>query len=575
MLKMNATGLNAIQTYVPWNFHEPFPGVYDFEEDHDLETFIKTAQDIGLLVILRAGPYICGEWEMGGLPSWLLRNTSVILRSSDSYYLKYVDLWLAVLLPKIKPLLYENGGPIIMVQVENEYGSYPTCDKNYLQHLESEFRKYLGSAVVLFTTDGNSDGFLKCGTIPSLYATVDFGITDDPATSFLPQRDYEPHGPLVNSEFYTGWLDYWGKPHQRRDSTQVANSLDKILALNASVNMYMFEGGTNFGFWNGADAPPSTYLPVPTSYDYDAPLTEAGDPWDKLTAIQTVIKKYLPVSSSVPPATPKANYGQVRMTLYSSPLNDTRIVTRTSTADNPLTFEELEQNYGFVMYSSIFPIHISSSVLLEIQDLHDRASVYWNGILQGVLMRNSSGSDSVGLTIRTATPNDSTLILLVENMGRICFGPNINDQKGIVGGVTVDGKSVKGWESRSLPLNNTDQLGFNPLAKNMPSSMAFFKGMFTASSKPKDTYLNVNKWSKGVAFVNGFNLGRYWPVAGPQETLFVPANILKASEESVNEIVLFEVDASPCHFLDDSSCYVTFVDTPDIGSHEAGHRRVT
>ena len=566
LLKMKAAGLNAVQTYVPWNFHEPFPGMYDFEEDHDLVNFIKTAQQVGLLVILRAGPYICAEWDMGGLPSWLLRNTSVSLRSSDPYYMQYVDQWLAALLPKVKPLLYENGGPIIMVQVENEYGSYPACDKVYLQHLESEFRKYLGSSVVLFTTDGNSDTSLKCGTIPSMYATVDFGITADPAVSFRPQRDYEPHGPLVNSEFYTGWLDYWGYPHQQRDSAQVANCLDKILALNASVNMYMFEGGTNFGFWNGADAP-LVYLPVPTSYDYDAPLTEAGDPWEKLTAIQNVIKKYLPVSSPIPPATPKAAYGKVKMTLYSSLLGDTRIVTRTETADDPLTFEELEQNYGFVMYTSTSPIHIVSSVILEVEDLHDRASVYWDGVLQGVLMRNTSGSGLLRLTINTTTPTDATLVLVVENMGRIDYGPNINDRKGILGRVTVNGKVVKGWESQSLPLNNTNQLVFNALAPNMPNNTVFFKGMFSASSQPNDTYLNVDNWSKGVAFVNGFNLGRYWPSVGPQKTLFVPKTVLKASEDSANELILFEIDASPCHFPDISGCYATFVDTPDIGSH--------
>ena len=197
--KMYYSGLNAVQTYVPWNFHEPYPGVYNFDGDHDLVTFLKTAQDVGLLVILRAGPYICGEWEMGGLPSWTLRNNPPpTLRSSDPNYLSLVDAWMSKLLPLVKPLLYENGGPVITVQVENEYGSYYTCDQNYMKHLESTFRQYLGPNVVLFTTDGAGDGFLKCGTIPSLYATVDFGATNNPEGLFAYQRKYEPKGPLVN-----------------------------------------------------------------------------------------------------------------------------------------------------------------------------------------------------------------------------------------------------------------------------------------------------------------------------------------------------------------------------------------
>ena len=208
---MYAAGLNAVQVYVPWNFHELEPGLYDFEGDKDLVGFIQMAQEIGLLVILRAGPYICGEWDMGGLPSWLLRNKPIVLRTSDPVYLQNVDTWMAHLLPMIKPLLYENGGPIITVQVENEYGSYFVCDKDYMEHLEKTFRQYLGPNVVLFTTDGAADYYLRCGTLSSLYATVDFGITSNPEQTLV-QRDYEPHGPLVNSEFYTGWLDYWGIP---------------------------------------------------------------------------------------------------------------------------------------------------------------------------------------------------------------------------------------------------------------------------------------------------------------------------------------------------------------------------
>ena len=562
LLKMRAAGLNVVQTYVPWNFHNPFPGVYRFEGDYNVVEFIQTAQDVGLLVILRAGPYVCGEWEMGGFPSWLLRNTSIVLRSSDLQYLKFVDEWYSVFFPIIKHLLYENGGPIITVQVENEYGSYYTCDKNYLQHLENTFRQHLGGNVVLFTTDGDGEGYLKCGTLPSLYATVDFGITNSP--NFDPQRKYEPHGPLVNSEFYTGWLDHWGEPHQRRDGTQFANSLDKILQLNASVSMYMFEGGTNFAFWNGANAGGSNYSPQPTSYDYDAPLTEAGDPTDKFNLIRNIIKKYESVPPNIPPATHKTAYGKIEMKEYANLFDNQGIFVRTETNKQPLTFGEMEQNFGFMLYTTKNNISLFPSSTLVLSELHDRASVYWNGQYQGVLMRQGQVSGNLSLSINTSSSAKSALLILVENMGRVNYGSYINDQKGIINGVFLNGKLIEDWQSASIPLNNTETLNFNLLSSDiLPSKNAvFFRGNF-ASNKPSDTFLNVDNWSKGVAFINGFNLGRYWPAKGPQKTLYVPANILKPSP-SMNELILFEVDSAPCQ-PPYSNCYASFVDTPNIG----------
>ena len=394
---MKAAGLNAVQTYIPWNFHNPFPGVYRFDGDYDIVQFLKTAQELELLVLLRAGPYICAEWEMGGFPSWLLRNTSIVLRSSDAGYLKHVDDWYSVLFPKMKPLLYENGGPIIMVQVENEYGSYYTCDKNYLKHLETTFRKYLGEKVVLFTTDGDGDGYLKCGTLtPDLYATVDFGITMHP--NFAPQRQYEAHGPLVNSEFYTGWLDHWGQPHQRRDGTQLADSLDVLLKMNASVNMYMFEGGTNFGFWNGANAGGSSYSPQPTSYDYDAPLSEAGDPNGKFTLVRNVIQKYQSVPTSIPPATPKAAYGKVAMKGF---LNFFESGIGLFEHQGIKTFEEVGHDYGFMLYECK-NISISSSLSIVISELHDRASIYWNYEYKGVIMRQGQVSGNITFVVNAS-----------------------------------------------------------------------------------------------------------------------------------------------------------------------------
>lgn len=564
--KMKDCGLNAVQTYVPWNFHELEPGMFDFSGDKDLAGFLKTAQNVGLLVILRAGPYICGEWDMGGLPSWLLRHKDIALRTSDPIYLSYVDKWMSVLLPLVKPFLYANNGPIITVQVENEYGSYYACDRTYMEHLYSTFRNLLGDNVVLFTTDGAGDNYLKCGTlIPQLYATVDFGITSDPADNFKAQRDYEPKGPLVNSEFYTGWLDHWGEPHQTVNSTQVANTLDLILKLNASVNMYMFEGGTNFAFWNGANAG-STYQPQPTSYDYNAPLTEAGDPWEKYVLISNIISSYSGLNTYIPLIVPKRSYGKVYMTAAVGLFDSPQLVVNQITAEMPVTMELLNQSFGFVIYTTKLPVEFvgKDSTDLTISGLHDRASVYIDGVLKGTGMRVSPTASTVTLTINIPS-NAVNLDIVVENMGRINYGSLLNDSKGILGSVTLDGELLTQWTSKSVPMNDTSRIQFQQLneTSKTSNSTVFFRGTFRFDGEAYSTFLNVSRWSKGVAFVNGHNLGRYWPIKGPQKTLYVPGVYLRSTTE-LNELILFEIDQSPCTppFND---CYVSLVNTPDLG----------
>ena len=564
--RMYGAGLNTIQTYVPWNFHETVPGVFDFEGDKDLEYFLKTAQDTGLLVVLRPGPYIDAEWDMGGLPSWLLTE-NVTLRTSDPVYLKYVDRWMSVLLPKIYALLYENGGPIITVQVENEYGSYFACDKDYMQHLEGVFRQHLGNDVVLFTTDGAAENYLKCGTLPSLYSTVDFGITSTPQKLFAIQREYEPHGPLVNSEFYPGWFDFWGGTHQTRDTTSVAESLDAILSLNASVNMYMFEGGTNFAFWNGADIVNDLYSPVTTSYDYNAPLTEYGDPWDKYTAIRKVISNHRTIPSNYPPPLEKRSYGDVYMTAYSSLFSSPELVVKEVTADDPVSMETLGQSFGFVVYSAIPSEILTGGGELTLHGMYDRAVVFVNGTVHGSAMRkNVSIADStVNISLPTAS-GKTALDIVVENLGRICYGTLINDSKGILDGISFNNKPVKQWTSKSVPLNDTSKISFASLDSTTKpaTSMVFFKGTFVFDGTSYDTFLNVSGWSKGQAFVNGFNVGRYWPTAGPQKMLYVPAHLLRSTPKS-NELILFETDAAPCVGPDFTECVASLVSTPDIG----------
>nr|XP_012624631.1 beta-galactosidase [Microcebus murinus] len=513
LLKMKMAGLNAIQTYVPWNFHEPQPEKYQFAGDHDVEHFIQLAQDVGLLVILRPGPYICAEWDMGGLPAWLLEKESIVLRSSDPDYLAAVDKWLGVLLPKMKRLLYQNGGPIITVQVENEYGSYIACDHNYLRFLLKRFRYYLGDDVVLFTTDGAQERFLQCGGLQGLYSTVDFGTGNNVTAAFQIQRKSEPKGPLVNSEFYTGWLDHWGSPHSTVKSEDVASSLYDILDRGANVNLYMFMGGTNFGYWNGANIP---YAAQPTSYDYDAPLSEAGDLTDKYFVLQKVIQKFNPLPEGpIPPSTPKFAYGKVVLKKLKAVGEALDILCPSGPVKSlyPLTFIQVKQYFGFVLYRTTLPQNCSSPTPLSspLDGVHDRAYVSVDGVPQGVLERNSV------TTLNIMGKAGATLDLLVENMGRVNYGKHINDFKGLVSNLTLNSNILTGWTI--FPLDTEDavqthlgscggQEGSCQSESHSSSSYrlpTFYAGNFSIFSGipdlPQDTFIQFPGWTKVCDFM--------------------------------------------------------------------------
>ncbi|XP_012685169.2 beta-galactosidase [Clupea harengus] len=552
LLKMYMAGLNAIQTYIPWNFHELDPGHYDFSGDRDVTHFLQLAQDLGLLVILRPGPYICGEWDMGGLPAWLLKNKDVVLRSSDPDYIAAVDKWMGKLLPLIKPFLYQNGGPVITVQVENEYGSYFACDYNYLRHLTSLFRSHLGNEVVLFTTDGAGVSYLKCGSLQGLYATVDFGPGSNVTAAFSAQRYAEPHGPLVNSEFYTGWLDHWGEKHSLVSTAAIVKSLNEMLSLGANVNMYMFIGGTNFGYWNGAN---TKYAPQPTSYDYDAPLTEAGDLTDKYFAIRDVIKMYRKIPQGpVLPSTPKYAYGSVKMSQLTTITKAADILSFGGPVKTmyPLTFIELNQKFGYVLYRTTLPVDCSKPTPLSspMNGVHDRAYVSMNGVASGILERNKVITTNI-----TGKAGDQ-LDVLVENMGRINYGKEINDFKGLVSNLTLASQELRDWEVFSLSIDEAITEGLLwegnpslPFRSSILSPPAFYTGSFIIPDGipdlPQDTYILFPGWKKGQVWINGFNLGRYWPDRGPQVTLFVPANILSTSAS--NNVTVLELEGAPCN----------------------------
>lgn len=561
---MYMTGLNAIQVYVPWNFHEAVLGLHNFTGDRDLEHFLDLANQTGLLVILRPGPYICAEWEMGGLPAWLLQKPNIILRSADTDYVQAVSNWLSVLLPKMRPWLYINGGNIISVQVENEYGSYYACDYNYMRHLQTLFRFFLGEDTVLFTTDGNTDKEMKCGTLDGLYATIDFGTDTNITEAFNRQRRFEPQGPLVNSEFYTGWLDHWGDQHAVVDAQNVSRVLAEMLTMGANVNMYMFEGGTNFGYWNGADHD-TRYLPVVTSYDYDAPLSEAGDPTEKLLAIRDVIKQFRDIPSGpMPPATPKFAYGFVTLRKAGnvSSLLDILSPMGPVKSQYPLTFEMVKQYYGYVLYRTTLPRDLSEPTPLgsPLNGVHDRAYVSVNGVFQGLLERDTA------LVMSITGQQGDTVDILVENMGRVNFGSKINDFKGLLSNLILGKDVLTDWKIYPLDIDgaiaggwphSNDRQIFPAILKEPSVGPTFYMGTLQPNGLAWDTFLKLNKWTKGQVWINGVNLGRYWPARGPQQTLYIPGPLL--STTLPNNITVLELEGAPADLR------VLFMDRPQLG----------
>lgn len=541
--KMRAAGLNAISTYVEWSLHQPEENQWDWSGDADLVDFLNIAQEEDMLVILRPGPYICAERDFGGLPYWLLtRVPDIKLRTNDPRYMKYVEVYLTELFSRIAPFLRGNGGPIIMVQVENEYGSY-ACDHDYLNRLRDIMHEKIGSKAILYSTDGNSDSMVRCGYTQGVYATVDFGTNANVTKSFELMRKYEPRGPLVNSEFYPGWLTHWRERFSRVKTSAVAKMLDEMLAMGASVNMYMFYGGTNFGYTAGANGGENSYMPQITSYDYDAPLTEAGDPTEKYFEIRKVISKYLPMPNiSLPNVSAKGDYGPVLLSPIVNlfePAGRQNFATIVLDKLEPLTFEALGLSHWLLLYEADLINSTADPSILH-ATVRDRGLVYVDDYLIGSLTR----TDKI-YNIAIENPYAQKLKILVENQGRLNFGKGLRDFKGI-SEVTLNNAPIKQWKMTGYRLDNIGMIKSLPTItlKNgvLSRGPVILRGTFTITGDPLDTYLNPSDWGKGVAFINGHNLGRYWPTVGPQITLYVPAPFLRTGE---NELVLVELEYVP------------------------------
>ncbi|KON90057.1 beta-galactosidase [Sporosarcina globispora] len=542
LVKLKACGFNAVETYVAWNIHEPKQGVFNFEGGADLVRFIKTAEEVGLYVIVRPSPYICAEWEFGGLPSWLLADPEMRLRCFHQPFLEKVDAYYDVLMPMLKPLLCINGGPIIAMQIENEYGSYGN-DLKYLNYLRDGMVNR-GIDVLFFTSDGPADFLFQGGMVPGVLETVNFGSRSEEA--FAKLHEYQANAPKMCMEFWNGWFDHWGGEHHTRDADDVADVLDRMLAANASVNFYMFHGGTNFGFYNGANYA-DKYQPTITSYDYDSLINECGEPTDKFYKVREVISKYVKLDPlQLPEPVRKKNYGEVELTKQVSLFNALNHLSAPIERTCPETMESVGQDYGFILYTT----HISgprSEAKLTLQDIHDRALIFLDGVYIGVIERWNS-DDQVFLTI---PDKGATLSILVENMGRINYGPRLKDRKGITEGVCLGGQFLYHWTIHSLPLNDLSKLRFEMKKGNDDNIPTFYKGFFHIDEKA-DTFLNLKGWKKGIAYINGFNLGRYWEI-GPQKTLYIPAPLLKEGE---NEIILFELHGNEGSFVTLSDCAI-------------------
>lgn len=538
LFNLKALGFNTVETYIPWNIHEPSEGKFDFDGIKDVEKFIEVAKSLGLYVILRPSPFICAEWELGGLPAWLLKDKDMKLRSSDKNYIEKLRNYYDELLPRLVKYQITKDGPVLMMQVENEYGSYGN-EKEYLRIVAAIMREK-GVDVPLFTSDGTWIEALDSGSLieDDIFVSGNFGSKSKENCDLL--KDFiaknNKSWPIMCMEFWDGWFNRWGEEIIRRDAVDLANDVRDMINIG-SINLYMFRGGTNFGFMNGCSARGNNDLPQVTSYDYDAVLTEWGNPSDKYYELQKVMKELYPNIELLPPRKRVLkNLGKYKVDGYANLMNIASEICEGIESTYPKGMEDLDCNYGYVLYRSKVKNYHHEDVV-KVLDAADRCHIYIDEKCIATQYKEELGTE-----VEFRSDNDLIKVdVLVENLGRVNYGYKFNahtQRKGIKGGVMVNRNFLSGWTQYPLTLtpDMVSKVKFDDKTIDKVETPMFYH--FTVELEDiYDTFIDCSKYGKGCIFVNGFNIGRYWS-RGPIQYLYVPSGFLKEK----NEIIIFETE---------------------------------
>ena len=544
LTKLKAAGFNTVETYVCWNLHEKKPGEFDFSGILDIEKYLEIAQKVGLYAIVRPGPYICAEWDFGGLPAWLLKDKNMQIRCMYPDYLKCVERFYKELLARLVPHLESHGGNIIAMQVENEYGSYGN-DKEYLRYVEKLTRD-CGIDCLLFTSDGNTNNMISGGSLPDIYKVLNFGSRS--RTAFNVLKGFENDGPNMCGEFWCGWFDHWRDKHHTRNSLEIVNEIKGFIDNGASFNMYMFHGGTNFGFTAGANQNQGHgYEPTVTSYDYCAMLTEWGDYTPAYHAVRKLLCEKQGIEPPELPESPKLqSIGRVELTEAASLFENLDNIGEKHHVPVPEGMEYFGQNFGLIYYETILNGKYNASPMY-VKNVHDFAEVYFDGekktsidrtlysvegktTLKDVIFKKKKGESSPFLM--PALSGERKIGVLVDTMGRVNYGERMLDRKGI-SDIYLGIQRLMGYDVWTLPLDNLDKLKYSSSVKK--DEPVFLKGSFKTDSKA-DCFIHLDGFNRGCVYINGFNLGRFWKV-GPQKSLYMPGTLLKDE----NEIIVFNI----------------------------------
>ncbi len=522
-----AMGCNTIAAYIFWNYHEAEEGKYDFSTgNHNLQEFFKIVREEGLFLIVRPGPYVCAEWEFGGIPPYLLRIPDIKVRCMDPRYMAAAERYISKLAEEIKPFMITRGGPILLLQIENEYGSYGN-DRKYLLRLK-EVWKEAGIDIPTFTGDGPTEHMLEAGSLPGSAVGLDPGSSPE---DFELAKKMNPGVPVFSSETYPGWLTHWGEKWAKPDSAKLLKDVKFLMDNKKSFNLYVIHGGTNFGFTAGANSGGKGYEPDITSYDYDAPINEQGGSTPKYLALRKLIGSYLPKGKKLPPVPdpiPVMEIPPIGLQPFTS-IWDKLPPPVLSVQPKPM--EAFAQDYGFILYRTELVGHKSGK--LVVTDLHDYATVFLNGVYIGKLDRRE-GINSI--EIPAGNVQVPVLEILVEAMGRINFAEYMIDRKGITDRVTLNGMTLMNWKVYNLPMDKKYIFELRSSGRTLNKPGIFYRGNFFLE-KTADTFFDLTNYTKGILWINGHNLGRYWNI-GPQKRLYCPASWLSTG---LNEILIFDI----------------------------------